>query len=154
MGNLLQAKASIQITKTLQEVFEAIANPKQMSNYFISFGSDRIEEEGKEVMWGFPEFSETFPIRIGKVVKNEFLSFYWEVNDKEHLVEIKLSPYKDSTIVSVTETGEENTEAGIKWLKENTEGWANFLACLKAWVEYGIKLRVKAFDYRFDKEYK
>lgn len=154
MGNLLQAKASIQITKTLQEVFEAIVNPEHMSNYFISFGSDRIEEEGKEVTWGFPEFSETFPIRVGKVVKNEFLSFYWEVNNNEHLVEIKFSPYKGSTIVSVTETGEENTEAGIKWLKENTEGWANFLACLKAWVEYGIKLRVKAFDYRFDKEYK
>ena len=38
-------------------------------------------------------------------------------------------------------------EAGIKWLKGNTEGWANFLACLKAYLEYGINLRKGAFDF-------
>jgi uncharacterized protein YndB with AHSA1/START domain len=37
-------------------------------------------------------------------------------------------------------------EEGIKWLKCNTEGWANFLACLKAYLEYGINLRKGAFD--------
>ena len=30
---------------------------------------------------------------------------------------------------------------------ENTEGWANFLACLKAYLEYGINLRKGAFDF-------
>ena len=44
----------------------------------------------------------------------------------------------------------DNNEAGIKWLKGNTEGWANFLACLKAWLEYGIHLRKGAFDFMFD----
>lgn len=29
----------------------------------------------------------------------------------------------------------------------NTEGWANFLACLKAWMEYGINFRKGAFAY-------
>lgn len=32
---------------------------------------------------------------------------------------------------------------------ENTEGWANFLACLKAYLDYGINLRKGAFDFRF-----
>jgi len=41
----------------------------------------------------------------------------------------------------------DNDEAGIKWLKSNTEGWANFLACLKAFLEYGINLRKGAFDF-------
>jgi hypothetical protein len=29
-----------------------------------------------------------------------------------------------------------NDEAGIKWLQGNNAGWANFLACLKARLEY------------------
>ena len=29
----------------------------------------------------------------------------------------------------------------------NTEGWANFLACMKAYLEYGIQLRKGAFDF-------
>lgn len=57
----------------------------------------------------------------------------------------------NSTLVSITEKSMENDEAGIKWLIGNTEGWANFLACLKAWLEYGINLRKGAFDYMTDK---
>ena len=35
----------------------------------------------------------------------------------------------------------------LKWLVGNTEGWANFLACLKAWMEYKVNLRKGAFDF-------
>jgi hypothetical protein len=47
----------------------------------------------------------------------------------------------------VTEKSRDKDEAGLKWLMQNTEGWANFLACLKAWLEYGINLRKGAFDF-------
>ena len=53
----------------------------------------------------------------------------------------------DSTVLTITEKSREPDEAGIKWLKSNTEGWANFLACLKAYLEYGINLRKGAFDF-------
>lgn len=53
----------------------------------------------------------------------------------------------NSTLVTITEKSMANDEAGIKWLKGNTEGWANFLACLKAFLEYGINLRNGAFDF-------
>jgi len=53
--------------------------------------------------------------------------------------------------VTVSEKGRENDEPGIYWLKGNTEGWANFLACLKAYLEYGINLRQGAFDFLADK---
>ena len=70
----------------------------------------------------------------------------------ELLVEMTLVPgYSNSTIVTITEKGRNNDEAGIKWLKGNTEGWANFLACLKAYLEYGINLRKGAFDFMSDK---
>jgi len=53
----------------------------------------------------------------------------------------------NATLVTITEKSMENNEAGIKWLKGNTEGWANFLACLKAYMEYGINLRKGGFDF-------
>jgi hypothetical protein len=58
-----------------------------------------------------------------------------------------LKPMQDNTtFVSITEKTRDNDEKGIKWLNSNTEGWANFLACLKAYLEYGINLRKNAFD--------
>jgi hypothetical protein len=47
----------------------------------------------------------------------------------------------------VTEKTRENDEAGIKWLAGNTAGWANFLACLKAYLEHEINLRKGAFTF-------
>jgi uncharacterized protein YndB with AHSA1/START domain len=147
----LEIKATLQILKPVNEVFEAIIDPLKMSNYFISKGSGKMEE-GKQIIWQFPEFDASFPIRVGKVEKNKYISFYWEMDGIELLVEMTLSPRADnSTLVTVTEKNRINDESGIKWLKGNTEGWANFLACLKAWLEYGINLRKGAFNFMSDK---
>jgi uncharacterized protein YndB with AHSA1/START domain len=119
-----------------------------MSRYFISKGSGRMEE-GKEIRWRFPEFDEEFPIRVGRVEKDKYVSYHWDVDGKQLLVEMTLSPHDGgATVVTVTEKAMENDEAGVKWLSGNTEGWANFLACLKAYLEYGINLRKGAFEFR------
>jgi uncharacterized protein YndB with AHSA1/START domain len=143
----LQIKAAIQIQKPLHEVFEAIVDPQKMSNYFISKASGRMEE-GKQILWQFPEFDLEFPIRVGRIEKDQYISYYWEVDQLELLVEFTLTaPKPGNTLVSVTEKSRNNDDAGIKWLGQNTEGWANFLACLKCYLEYGINLRKGAFDY-------
>ncbi|MCK9641021.1 MAG: SRPBCC domain-containing protein [Prolixibacteraceae bacterium] len=147
MTTSLVIKAAIQIQKPIHEVFEAIVDPQKMSNYFISKASGRMEE-GKQILWQFPEFDMEFPIRVGKIEKDQYISYYWEVDKLELLVEFTLTtPKPGNTLVSVTEKSRNNDEAGIKWLGQNTEGWANFLACLKCYLEYGINLRKGAFDY-------
>jgi uncharacterized protein YndB with AHSA1/START domain len=145
----LEIKTSIQIQKPIHEVFEAIVDPAKMSNYFIAYGSGRMETDTK-LTWRFPEFDIDVPVRVAKVINDEFISYYWDNDKMEMLVEMKLTKHGNDTVVSVTEKSAENNEAGIKWLKGNTEGWANFLACLKAWLEYGIHLRKGAFNYRFE----
>jgi len=146
-NQILDIKAALQILKSAQDVFEAIVEPTKMSNYFISKSNGKMEE-GKQIVWQFPEFDMSFPIRVGKIEKNRYISYYWTIDGIELFVEITLTP-KDSktTIVTITEKSRNNDEAGIKWLKSNTEGWANFLACLKAYLEYGINLRKGAFDF-------
>jgi uncharacterized protein YndB with AHSA1/START domain len=143
----LEIKTSLKIQKPLHDVFEAIVDPAKMSNYFISKSTGRIEE-GKTVTWQFPEFDMQFPVRIDKVEKDKYISWYWGNGDdnEETKVEITLQQMKDGVFVTVTEKERNNDEAGLKWLAGNAAGWANFLACLKAWLEYGINLRKGAFD--------
>jgi uncharacterized protein YndB with AHSA1/START domain len=143
----LVAEAAIQIAKSPSEIFEAIADPSKMTNYFISESSGRLEP-GKTITWKFPEFEFRFQVRTGEIILDEYISFFWDNDGKELKVEIMLSDLNDgSTLVKITEGSMENNEAGIKWLTGNTGGWANFLACLKAWLEYGINLRKGSFDY-------
>lgn len=146
-----EINTAIQILKPVHEVFEAIVNPEKMSNYFIASGSGRMEE-GKEIIWRFPEFDMDVPVLVGKTENDRSLSFYWDVAENKHVVEITLTSKNEisATVVHVTEKSTGSHDPGIEWLKGNTEGWANFLACLKAYLEYGINLRKGAFDFRND----
>ena len=140
----LESNATIQTQKPIEEVFEGIVNPAKMTKYFISESSGRLES-GKEVIWKFPEFADKFPVTEIKIEANRSISFVW---DPETVVNITLEKLPDnSTIVRVNENGKELNEDNLKWILENTEGWANFLACMKAYLEHGIQLRKGAFDF-------
>jgi uncharacterized protein YndB with AHSA1/START domain len=150
-NNTLEVKAAIQVSKGTEEVFEAIVDPAKMSNYFISESTGRMEE-GKKLIWRFPEFDMDCPVRVAKIERNKYISFFWDSDGFELLTEMTLTTRPDkSTLISITEKSRQNDEAGIRWLIGNTEGWANFLACLKAYLEYGINLRKGAFDFMAEK---
>jgi uncharacterized protein YndB with AHSA1/START domain len=147
----LSAKASIQILKSVDAVFEAIVNPALMANYFIAEGSGWLEE-GATVTWKFPEFEDRFPVLVKRIVKNELISFDWSGGVSGQVVVIKLSSYKGNcTVVEIEEFEMAKDDAGINAMIRQTEGWANFLACLKAYLEYGVNLRKGAFDFMFDR---
>lgn len=140
----LIAKATLQIQKSASEVFEGIVNPEKMTNYFISESSGRMET-GKELTWKFPEFPDENTVWKIETETDRLVSFVW---DKETVVRIALEPQADgSTVVKVTEDGKEYNEKNLTWVIGNTEGWANFLACMKAYLEYGIQLRKGAFEF-------
>jgi uncharacterized protein YndB with AHSA1/START domain len=143
----LQIRTALRVAKPAQDVFEAIVDPIQMANYFIASGNHRMEE-GQTVQWSFPEMEGSFPVQVKKIVADREVVFNWnDIDGSETIVTITLQPVDESvTFVTVTEGEKEATENGIRWLKSNTEGWANFLACLKAFLEYGINLRKGAFD--------
>ena len=144
----LEIKARLQILKPAGEVFDNIVDPDKMKNYFISQSSGFMKE-GELLIWKFPEMDIEFPVTISKIESGKYVSYYWDgaMDGEQTFVEISLQQVSaDITLVLVTEKSKANNEAGIKWLKNNTEGWANFLACLKAWMEYGVHLRKGAFN--------
>lgn len=145
----ITAKASIQIRKPIHEVFEAIVDPNKMSHYFIKGSTGRLET-GRTVQWTFPEFPDSFPVTGKTIEADSYISFDWSGGTAGQLVEIHLSTYRDSaTVVKITEHEMNNDQDGILIMMRQTEGWANFLACLKAYLEYGINLRTGAFDFMF-----
>ncbi|MCZ4408809.1 SRPBCC domain-containing protein [Cryomorphaceae bacterium 1068] len=140
----LKASASIQIQKPVEEVYEGIVNPDAMTKYFISESNGRLDS-GEDLLWKFPEFPDRYPITSTKVEANRTVSFVW---DPETVVTIALEALPGrSTVVRVKESGKELNEANLKWVIENSGGWSNFLACLKAYLEYGIQLRKGAYDF-------
>ena len=145
----LKAKAALQILQPLAVVFEGIVDPDKMTQYFISESNGRLES-GKVLLWKFPEFKERFPITKIKIEPHHSISFVW---DPDTVVTMELEELTaDSTLVRVTEGEKERNEENLNWLVENSGGWANFLACLKAYLEYGISLRKGAFDFMKNNE--
>ncbi|MCB7482233.1 SRPBCC domain-containing protein [Christiangramia sediminis] len=145
----LEITTSLQISKPITEVYEAIVDPAKMSKYFIAQGSERMQE-GKSVEWTFPEFPDMIiKVKIIRLKSPELIIFEWEGSKGISLeVNIRLEGRpENTTLVRVSEGKMKDSEEGIIWLKRNTEGWANFLACLKAYLEYDINLRKGAFDF-------
>tara|TARA_B100000929_G_scaffold287926_1_gene275443 strand:+ start:564 stop:1022 length:459 start_codon:yes stop_codon:yes gene_type:complete len=145
----LEIKTTLQISKPLGTVFEAIINPKKMSHYFISESTGRMET-GKNIIWKFPEFDDMdVPVKVIKTIPDELINFEWE-GSKDQILEVKITLEEKSgnaTLVTIREGKMQATVEGIAWYGRNTEGWANFLACLKAYLEHGINLRKGAFEF-------
>ncbi|MCA5005121.1 SRPBCC domain-containing protein [Sphingobacterium bovistauri] len=147
MIEALTAKAAIQILKPIEVVYDAIVNPEKMSQYFIERGTGRLDE-GTVVDWKFPEFDDIFPVEGRLTQSHDYISFDWSGGTPDMLVEIfleKISP--TATVVRIKEGTFSTDVDDIKQVIGQTEGWANFLACLKAYLEYGINLRKGAFDF-------
>jgi len=146
-SNQLEIEAKLQIQKPIEVVFEGVADPKHMCGYFISKSTGRMTS-GAQLVWNFPEFDMDVPVRVGEVVSPSLITYFWDNHGVELEVKINFEEQQDgSTLVRILEGPMENNEAGINWLKGNSFGWSNFLACLKAYLEYNINLRKGAFDY-------
>lgn len=140
----LKVHVKIQIQKPAEVVFENIINHDRMTCYFVSGSTGRMEEQAT-LTWTFTDFDEECPVKVLGVIPGSLVEFTWDTGTT---VRIELTAQPDqSTIVTVIEEGKEISGENLKWFGGNTEGWANFLACLKAFSEYGINLRKGAFDF-------
>jgi uncharacterized protein YndB with AHSA1/START domain len=158
----LKFKVMMIVGRPVHEVFEAVADPKQLSSYFTTGGASGRLEQGKTVTWDFHDFPGAFPVEVDEVVPDEKIVLRWEAAEGEQVSddgEIQISPagyqttvtftFKPTddnrTIVEVEERGWRETEGGLQASYGNCMGWSQMLAALKAWVEHGINLREGAY---------
>jgi uncharacterized protein YndB with AHSA1/START domain len=141
-------KVSAHVSRPVHEVFEAIADPAQLSAYFTTGGAVGRLEAGKTVQWDFADFPGAFPVKVSEVVPDKRIVLSWGRREGgqpvgESAVTFTFASLDDGTrtLVTITETGWSETQAGLDAAFGNCMGWSQMLAALKAWVEHRINLR-------------
>jgi uncharacterized protein YndB with AHSA1/START domain len=134
------------ISKPVHEVFEAVADPVQLSHYFTTGGARGRLETGATVTWDFHDFPGAFPVHVAEVVPDERIVLEWKANepgtDYRVTVTIAFKPTDDGrTLVEIGEEGWHETEAALKASYGNCMGWSQMLTALKMWLEHGINMR-------------
>ncbi len=151
----LNFSVSGRIARPVEEVFEAVADPAKLSNYFTTGGAKGRLETGATVTWDFADFPGAFPVAVVEVLPNRRIVLEWEASDgppegDDHVaragystrVTMEFAALEDGrTLVTIAEGGWRETETGLKASYGNCMGWSQMLCAMKAWIEHGINLR-------------
>jgi len=135
----MQITSKMKIQKSANEVYEAIADPDKMANYWFSSGTARVET-GKTITWKYAEYHAEGKVHILEADGIKKIIFTWGTEGEETTVSILLEQKDDSgTVVQITESGfnEDDPDLVAKMLGQK-EGWVYMLTCLKAYLENGI----------------
>ncbi|MBL8048474.1 MAG: SRPBCC domain-containing protein [Chthonomonas sp.] len=143
----LQFTTYLHVSRPRAEVFEAVADPAQLSQYFTTGGAQGRLSSDSTVTWDFHDFPGRFPVEVGEVVEGESIVFRWPSPDgAPTTVTMRFSDVGEGrTKVEISEEGWPSTPAGLNASYGNCQGWSQMLAALKAWVEHGINLRDGAY---------
>jgi Uncharacterized conserved protein len=153
----LKFRVAARIAKPVHEVFEAVADPAQLSHYFTTGGAKGRLETGATVEWDFHDYPGAFPVYVIEVVPDEKIILEWQANEGEapnaeggELVEanyrtrvtMRFKGLDDGrTLVEITEEGWRENQGALSASYGNCQGWSQMLCALKVWIEHGINLR-------------
>ena len=145
----LEFSVQARIAAPVDEVFEAVADPDQLSHYFTTGGAKGRLETGATVTWDFADFPGAFPVEVVEAEPGRHILLKWEANDRApdgnaYQTEVRIAFEAlegKRTQVTISETGWRESESGLKAAFGNCMGWSQMLCALKAWVEHGINLR-------------
>ncbi len=136
------------ISRPVAEVFEAVADPEQLSRYFTTGGAQGRLESGSTVTWDFADFPGAFPVDVLDAEPERRLTLRWKGEsaigeEGVTIVTFEFDPVDDGarTKVTISEGDWEATESGAKAAFGNSMGWTGMLAAMKAWLEHGVNLR-------------
>src|SRR3954447_20691605 len=77
----LKFRVAARIARPVHVVFEAVADPDQLSHYFTTGGAKGRLETGATVMWDFHDFPGAFPVEVVAVVPDRSIVLRWEANE-------------------------------------------------------------------------
>ena len=135
------------VSRPVAEVYEAVADPEQLSKYFTTGGAHGRLDAGATVSWDFHDFPGAFDVRVIEAEAPRRIVIRWAgtetVGGDGTDVAFEFEPVDGGarTRVSVTESSWTPTAVGAESAFGNCMGWTGMLAAMKAWLEYGINLR-------------
>ncbi len=153
----LKFRVAARIARPVHEVFEAVADPAQLSHYFTTGGAEGRLETGATVMWDFHDFPGAFPVKVVEVVPDERIVLEWKASEGEPpnveggemtgadyntTITMTFKGLDDGrTLVEIAEEGWRENQGALQASYGNCQGWTGMLLALKVWVEHGINLR-------------
>lgn len=144
----LKFTVSGRIARPCEEVYEAVADPEQLSHYFTTGGARGRIAPGSEVTWDFHDFPGAFPVTVLEATPPRRIVIRWAGNatldgEGTTTTTFEFEPIDDGarTLVTITESSWQPTADGATSAFGNCEGWTGMLNAMKAWLEYGINLR-------------
>ena len=153
----LKFRVAARIAKPVHEVFEAVADPQQLSHYFTTGGAKGRLETGATVTWDFHDYPGAFPVHVIEVVPDERFVLEWKASEGEapnvEGGEMKDADYNTTvtmtfkalddgrTLVEIAEEGWRENQGALSASYGNCQGWTGMLLALKVWLEHDINLR-------------
>ncbi len=160
----LRFTVQTKIQKPVREVFDAVYNPKKLSGYFTSGGSNGSLDEGKTVLWTVHDVGSeavTVPVKVKKTIKDKLIQFSWAASEGVYDPKTGSMPHpggydttvemsfeslgENETLVKIVEGEWRPTTDGLQGSYGNCQGWMNMSCCLKAYLEHGVNLRKGSF---------
>jgi uncharacterized protein YndB with AHSA1/START domain len=146
-GEAKMAKSDInvevtdRVLKPVPEVFQAIVDPDELSKFFVSKASAPLAA-GQQVTWKFADVGGELAPAIETVERDRRIVFTWEASGQKARVEIELAPYDErSTRIHIVESAFPMNEEGVQRALEQAKGWTDFIDCMRAYLEFGVRLR-------------
>src|SRR4029453_13996643 len=150
----LSFRVAARIARPVHDVFEAVADPAQLSEYFTTGGAKGRLETGATVTWDFHDFPGAFPVEVVEVVPDEKIVLKWKANEGEApnlpaperaanhpdyktKVTMTFAPLDGDTrtLVEISEEGWRENEGALKASYGNCQGWSQMLCAMKVWLE-------------------
>ncbi|MBF9336058.1 SRPBCC domain-containing protein [Microbacterium lacticum] len=139
------------IARPPAEVYEAVADPQQLSRYFTTGGARGRLENGAAISWEFADSPGRFPVTVVEADPPRRLVIRWEGTASlapQTTTTFEFEPVDDGarTLVTISEGAWHVSADGAKNAFGNNAGWTGMLAALKMWLEHGINLRDGFYD--------
>lgn len=129
------------IKANVSDVYEAIKDKDKLQSYFVSSASMSLQAD-ETISWEWADYNARCDIKVIQLIPNEVIKFIWPAEGDSKTVCMTLKQITESsTEIRITESEFGNTPAEITKIKQQTQGWTDFVCSLKAYLYTGINLR-------------
>jgi len=140
MESKIFVQAQMLIRKPTQEVFEAFINPEITTNFWFTKSTGKLEE-GKTITWEWEMYGAKSEVKVLLVIPNQLIKTEWGLFSNN--VDYEFKEMEKGTLVIIKSYGYSETgDELLSVINDNTGGFTTVLDGCKAYLEYGINLRL------------
>ncbi|MGX5684194.1 SRPBCC family protein [Chryseobacterium cucumeris] len=140
MSSNAYVEAQMLIRKPVEDVFEAFINPQVTTNFWFTKSTGKLEE-GKTVTWEWEMYGVKNVVKVHQIIPNQLIRTEW--GEPSVNVDYEFKTMEKGTLVVIKSYGFSQTgEDLLKVINDNTGGFTTVLDGCKAYLEYGINLRL------------